>query len=143
MKEYKYRQSENRITHACHYHVVWCTTFRRPVLNDLMRIRMKGLIEDVCAKEQVTIFELDIQPHCVYMHCDMPPIAGVNNLVRRMKRRTASVMRKEFPELYSRLPSLWTLHYFLSTEENKPTEKIEEWMQTQPRFHRVKGRDKK
>lgn len=133
MKPYEYKLSENRIKHACHYHVVWCTTFRRPVLTEQMRIRMKGLIQEVCDQQQIEILELKTEPHYVYLQCDMSPLEPVNAFVRRIKRHTSSVLCKEFPELRSRLPSLWTLHYFVSTEEEKPVKEIETWMNTQPR----------
>ena len=138
METYDYRLSRNRITHACRYHVVWCPTFRRPVLNEQMRIRMKGLIEEVCAEQQITILELEMAPNYVYLYADMPPVSPVNDMVRKIKRRTSTVLTQEFPELRSRLPSLWTLHYFLSTEPEKPVERIQDWMETQPRFLRKK-----
>ena len=65
---------------------------------------------------------------------DIPPVEAVNTAVRNMKRVTAHVLRNEFPELKSRLPSLWTLHYFVSTEENFSKDLIDEWLETQPRF---------
>lgn len=134
METYEYKLSDKRIMHACLYHVVWCPTFRRPVLTEPMRVRMKELIQEVCEQQQIEILELDIQANCVYLHCAMPPLDAVNNLVRKMKRKTSSMLCSEFPELRSRLPSLWTLHYFVSTEKEKPEKAIRKWMETQPRF---------
>ena len=99
---------------------------------------MKGLIEEVCAEQQITILELEMTPNYVYLYADMPPVCPVNDMVRKIKRRTSTVLTQEFPELRSRLPSLWTLHYFLSTEPEKPVERIQDWMETQPRFLRKK-----
>lgn len=133
-KKYEYRLSENRILHACRYHVVWCPTFRRPVLAETIKTRLRELVEEVCQEKQITVLELDIGPNYVYLHADMPPMEPVNNMVRSMKRKTSSVLMKEFPELRSRLSSLWTLHYFVSTEPEKPVDEISAWMETQPRF---------
>lgn len=103
-------------------------------MTEKMRIRLKGLIEEVCTAQRIIILELVIEPHMVYLHADMPPMEPVNSLVRKIKRRTSSVLCEEFPELRSRLPSLWTLHYFVSTEGEKPEEEIEQWVKKQPRF---------
>ncbi len=95
---------------------------------------MKELIEEVCQEQQIEIFKLEVGTYRVYLHADMPPMEAANCLVRKMKRRTSNMMCKEFPQLRSRLPSLWTLHYFLSTEPEMPEEEIAKWEQTQPRF---------
>lgn len=138
-----YRLSENRIRHACRYHVVWCPTFRRPVLAEpIINTRVRELVEEVCQEKEITVLELDIGPNYVYLHADMPPMDAVNNMVRSIKRRTASTLHKEFPQLRSRLSSLWTLHYFISTEQEKPVDEIKAWMETQPRFARKKPKKK-
>lgn len=102
-------------------------------MTEQMQIRLKGLIGEVCSQQGINIIRLEIKPNFVYLHCDMPPMEAVNVLVRRVKRKTSSVLCREFPELCSRLPSLWTLHYFISTQEEKPEKEIQEWILTQPR----------
>lgn len=134
MTNYDYRLAKNRIRHACRYHVVWCSTFRRSVLTEPIKARLRELVEEVCHEKDMTVLGLDIGPNFVYLYADMPPMDAVNNMVRSIKRKTASVLVKEFPELRSRLSSLWTLHYFVSTEKEKPEEEIKAWMETQPRF---------
>lgn len=102
-------------------------------------MRLKGLIEEVCHEQRIEILGMDIKPNYVYLHADMPPLEPVNSLIRKIKRKSSRVLCEEYPELTSRLPSLWTLHYFVSTEEEKPEEEIRRWMQTQPRFITKKG----
>lgn len=108
-----------------------------------MQIRTKELIEEVCREKRIIILDLQIEPHCIYLHADMPPIEAVNNMVRNMKRRTAATLCKEFPELRSRLPSLWTLHYFVSTTPEKPVKAIQEWIEAQPRFAPKKPKEER
>ncbi len=134
MNDYEYRRSEKRVVHACHYHVVWCPTFRRPVLTKPMRIRMKELIRETCQDNEIGILQMDIGSNYVYLHVDMPVFLPVNTMVRRMKKHTAKVLCSEFPSLLSRLPSLWTLHYFVSTEEEIPEDEIRIWVKTQPKY---------
>ena len=137
----KYRQCDNRITYKCHYHVVWCSTFRRPVLTEPMIVRIKELIKKVCDEKNIQLFQLDVTSNTVYLNINIPPTESVNNAVRHMKRVTAHVLRDEFPSLRSRLPSLWTLHYFISTAEEYPKEEIDKWITMQPRFAPKKRKD--
>lgn len=125
--------------HACHYHVIWCPTFRRPVLTEQMQVRVKELIRETSDSLGITILHLDTGPDYVHVHADMPVFLPVNTMVRRMKRHTSTVLCEEFPSLKSRLPSLWTLHYFVSTEEEVPEEEVRAWAQTQPKFLVKKG----
>ena len=129
-----YKTCENRITYRCRYHVVWCSTFRRSVLTEPMTVRIKELIKEVCDRKNIQILQLDVTSNTVYIHMDIPPVEAVNTAVRNMKRVTAHTLREEFPELRSRLPSLWTLHYFASTEEEFPKEQVKEWLKIQPRY---------
>ena len=78
----------------------------------------------------------------VYIRVDIPPTEAVNTAVRNMKRVTAHVLRDEFPELRSRLPSLWTLHYLVSTDDVLTQEQIDDWLAIQPRFVAKKKKGK-
>lgn len=133
MKKIDYRQTENRITHACRYHVAWCCNFRRPVLTEPMRTRLKGLIQEVCTEQQIKILDIEVTEYYVRLWVDIPPMESVNCCIRKMKRQSSRVLCKEFPKLRSRLPSLWTLHYYVSTQDVIPFDDIKDWMETQPR----------
>lgn len=137
-----YRRTENRITHRCQYHVVWCSTFRRSVLTEPMCVRIKELIQAVCDKKDIKLLDINVTTNIVYIRVDIPPTEAVNTAVRNMKRVTAHVLRDEFPELRSRLPSLWTLHYLVSTDDVLTQEQIDDWLAIQPRFVAKKKKGK-
>jgi putative transposase len=54
-------------------------------------------------------------PDHVDLLIDVDPQFGVHRAVKRFKGATSRYLRLEFPELKSRLPSLWTNSYFVST----------------------------
>jgi putative transposase len=39
---------------------------------------------------------------------DVDPTVGIDKVVSRIKGRTSNVLRREFPELRRKLPTLWT-----------------------------------
>ncbi|HEX2916245.1 MAG TPA: transposase [Chloroflexia bacterium] len=51
-------------------------------------------------------------PDHVHLLVGCDPAFGIHRLVKFIKRASSHLLRKEFPELNSRLPSLWTNRYF-------------------------------
>jgi REP element-mobilizing transposase RayT len=54
-------------------------------------------------------------------------------LVRSIKSRSSRLLRQEFPRLKSRLPTLWTNAYFVSTVGGAPLEVIKQYIENQKR----------
>ena len=55
---------------------------------------------------------------------------GANQLVGRIKGKSARLLRQEFPEL-QRMPSIWTRSYFVSTAGNVSSETIAKYIAEQ------------
>ena len=58
---------------------------------------------------------MEIMPDHVHLLLDVNPQIGISSVVAKIKRYTAHTLRKEYPSLKSRLPSLWTRSKFIST----------------------------
>lgn len=56
-------------------------------------------------------------------------------IVSRLKRHSASGMRRQFPEL-ARLPSIWTRQYLATTRDELTQERVERFVRAQPRNER-------
>ena len=126
--EYKY---SNNVVYSCKYHVVWCPKYRRKVLVGSISERLKELIEQKCLEIKADIIKMEIMPDHVYMRIEVAPQLGINKAVRSVKGYTSSVLRKEFKELTTRLPSLWTNSYFVSTVNNVPQTDIMQYIESQ------------
>ncbi len=132
--EYK---SNNNVVYSCKYHVVWCPKYRRKVLVGAISERLKELIEQKCSEIKADIIEMEIVPDHVYLLMEVDPQFGINKAVRSIKGYTSSVLRKEFKELTTRLPSLWTNSYFVSTIGDVPLNVIEQYIESQKTSERV------
>lgn len=108
-------KSNRNVTYKCTYHVVWCPKYRRKVLTDGVDVRLKQLIQEVCEEKEAEIIELEVMPDHVHLLVEVDPQFGVHRLIKTIKGRSSRVLRQEFPSLKSRLPSLWTNSYFVST----------------------------
>ena len=108
-------KSNNNIVYSCKYHVVWCPKYRRKVLIDERAERLKELIRQVCSETNAEIIEMEVMPDHVHLLVEIDPQFGIHKLVKTIKGKTSFVLRNEFPELKTKLPTLWTNSYFVST----------------------------
>ncbi|MBT2701119.1 IS200/IS605 family transposase [Bacillus sp. ISL-40] len=115
MKSLIQYKSNNNVVYSCKYHVVWCPKYRRNVLVDGVDERLKSILLEVAEETKSEVIEMEIMPDHVHLLVECDPQFGINKLIRMMKGRSSRYLRGEFPWLKSRIPSLWTNSYFVST----------------------------
>ena len=128
--ETKYK-SNNNIVYSCKYHIVWCPKYRRKVLIGDIETRLKELLIETCANMNVDIIEMELMPDHVHMLIEVDPQFGVHKAIKTMKGKTSKVLRSEFPELRTKLPTLWTNSYFIATVGDAPLSVIKEYIKNQ------------
>lgn len=126
----KYK-SNNNVVYSCKYHVVWCPKYRRSVLINGVDARLKELIKETCVHLHVEIIELEVMPDPVHLLMEVDPPFGVHRAVKQIKGYSSRILREEFPWLKSRLPSLWTNRYFVSTVGGAPLSVIRQYIENQ------------
>ena len=126
----KYK-SNNNVVYSCKYHVVWCPKYRRKVLVNGIAVRLKELIEEICCELRIDVIEMEIMPDHVHMLMEVDPQFGIHKAVKQIKGRTSRILRQEFGTLRSRLPSLWTNSYFVSTVGVAPLSVIRQYIENQ------------
>jgi putative transposase len=57
-------------------------------------------------------------------------------MVRQLKGRSSRILRSEFPSLSTRLPTLWTNSYFVSTLGGSPLAVVKQYIENQKRSQR-------
>ena len=77
--------------------------------------RLKEFVREVCQETDAEPVAMEVKPDHVHPRLGCAPRFGINRLVRSIEGRSSSALRKEFPALKSRLPSLWTDLYFVAT----------------------------
>jgi putative transposase len=124
-------KSNGHILYSCKYHVVFCPKYRRRVLVDGIDTRLKEIIQQVADDLECEIIELEIMPDHVHILCEVDPQFGVHKFVKRVKGLSSFLLRKQFPTLKSRLPTLWTNSYFISTVGGAPLAVIKQYIENQ------------
>ena len=97
------------------YHLIWCPKYRRPVLVEDVHNRLLELIIQKAKEIDVEIVEANIMPDHVHLFVRTKPIHQPQFVVGQIKGYTSRVLRKEFPKLKSRLPTLWTRSYYVDS----------------------------
>ncbi|MDR0999390.1 MAG: IS200/IS605 family transposase, partial [Clostridiales bacterium] len=122
-------KSNNNVVYSCKFHVVWCPKYRRKVLTGSISERLKELIIQKCSEIEADIIELEIMQDHVHLLMEVDPQYGINRAVRSIKGYTSFTLRKEFKELTTRLPTLWTNSYFVSTVGGAPLAAIKQYIE--------------
>jgi len=76
---------------------------------------------------------MEVMPDHVHMLVEVDPQFGIHLLIKRMKGRSSRLLRQEFPKLKSRLPTLWTNSYFVSTVGGAPPAMLKQYIESQRR----------
>lgn len=126
----RYKSNRN-VVYSCKYHVVWCPKYRRPVLVNGVDGRLKDIIRETCAEIHAELIEMEVMPDHVHLLVEVDPQYGIHRAVRLIKGRSSRLLRDEYPWLKSRLPTLWTNSYFVSTVGGAPLKTIRQYIESQ------------
>lgn len=126
--EYK---SNNNVVYSCIYHVIWCPKYRRKVLVDEVDARLRELIPTICVELGVDLIEMNIMPDHVHLFIEVDPQLGIHKAIKQIKGRSSHILRNEIPWLRSRLPTLWTNSYFVSTVGQLSMERVMQYIEEQ------------
>jgi putative transposase len=124
-------KSNNNVVYSSKYHVVWCPKYRRKVLEGAIAKRLEQILKQECKKYRAEIIALEIMPDHAHLLVEVDPQFGIHRLVKSLKGVSSHHLRKEFASLVSRLPSLWTNSYFVSTVGGAPLSVIKQYVENQ------------
>lgn len=123
--------SSNTSVHFMGYHFAWCPKYRRPVLVGKIKIRLEELIRMKAKDLGCEIITMEVMPDHVHLFIQGTPKLSPNSIIGQIKGFTSRMLRKEFKELRSRLPTLWTRSYFVSTHGHISDKLIQKYIEKQ------------
>lgn len=115
MKQRKNLEKSKSATYNLGYHIVFCPKYRRRVLVGDIERRFKELVKLVADENDWDVATVEVMPDHVHIFVKVTPMDSPHNIVARIKGRTSFELRKEFAELTTRLPSLWTRAYYIES----------------------------
>lgn len=124
-----YRHSRTSVS-LLNYHFVWIPRRRRRVLIGPVATRLIALIHETALELDCTVVALEVMPDHVHLFLNCPTTWAPDQLMFRIKGRTAHALRTEFPHLLT-MPSMWTRSYFVSSAGNVSSDTIKRYIAEQ------------
>ena len=121
------------IVYSCQYHVLFCSKWRRKVLAGQVAEHLRTLIEEKQEEFGYRLLGIDVTLDHVHLLLEIPPDESVSSVVKRIKGHTSHILRGTYPELRSRIPTLWTRVSLISTMGNVALNDIETFLDEQRR----------
>jgi len=97
------------------YHLVWCPKYRRKVLTGKVELRLKELLYDKANQLDIEIETVEIMPDHVHVFITGTPLVAIQHIANQLKGYSSRILRSEFKELRTRLPTLWSRSYYVGT----------------------------
>jgi putative transposase len=94
------------------FHLIWCPKYRRNVLENEIEARLKELLYNKAEEIGVIIEKMEIMPDHVHLFVKTTPTMSPHWIVQQLKGYTSRILRQEFSEMRTRLPTLWTRSYY-------------------------------
>ena len=114
MTDPRYRRNAGCV-YTLKYHLVSCSKYRRKVLTGKLADDLHNLLRKKAEDLEVTIEALEIMPDHVHLYVSADPTDAPQRLANQFKGFTSRILRQKYPELRSRLPSLWSRSYFIGS----------------------------
>ena len=128
---YQNYKSNNNVVYSSKYHVVWCPKYRKSILVGRVQGRLKTIINEVVSERKADVTLMEIMPDHVHLLVEVDPQYGIHRLIKQIKGRSSRILRSEFKELRTRVPTLWTNSYFVSTVGGSPLAVIKQYIEDQ------------
>lgn len=128
--EDKYRHTNTTVS-LINYHFVICPRYRRKIfLISHVEERFKELVKIKCKELEIKIIKVECDKDHSHMFLNCLPTLSPSDIMQQIKGYTSKILREEFVEL-SKMPSLWTRSYFVSTAGNVSSEIIKKYVENQ------------
>ena len=121
--ENNYRHTNTTVS-LINYHFVFCPRYRRKIfLTPKVEQRFKELVKLKCQELEIEIIAIECDKDHSHMFLNCSPTQSPSDIMQQIKAYTSKILREEFKQL-SKMPSLWTRSYFVSTAGNVSSETI-------------------
>ena len=111
--------------------MIFCPKYRRNVLVNGIDNRLKEVFLEIANTYGFEILEMEVMPNHVHLLIDCDPKFGIHQCISKLKGISSNTMRKEFPSLKKKIPSLWTRSAFVSTVGSVSLETVKQYIESQ------------
>jgi len=127
-----YRRGPHTV-YELHYHFVFITKYRKPVLRGDVGLRVRELIQEICKTQDMIILKGHVRPDHVHLFVSMPPQLSPSRAMQAIKGKTSHHLMQDFKAMRKTFwgQHLWARGYFVCTSGNVTDEVIAEYVSNQ------------
>ena len=128
----EYRHAAHSV-YSLHYHFVFITKYRKPVLRGDVGTEVRDLIREICRTHDIEILMGHVRPDHVHLLVSTPPHLSPSRVMQAIKGKTSHHLlqdhRKLRAEFWGR--HLWARGYFVCTSGQVTDEVIKRYIEQQ------------
>ena len=117
-----------------HYHIVWATRDREPLLDGAVRDAVAREIESVIEENGVKLHALFLMPDHVHIAAAIPPTVQISTLIGKMKGASSRAANLA-PNTAGRPPFVWQGVYGILSVGARARADVVAYVRDQPRRH--------
>lgn len=112
----KYLKTKTTISYI-NYNIVFRTRCNRKIFkNEIVKDLFIKETKKLCEELDINIIDINIYEYYVHLIVRVNPRYSANDVIYKIKTHTSKIIRDKVESL-SKLPSLWTRDYIVTTEE--------------------------
>ena len=98
MGKERYRRGAHTVTDF-KYHFVWKTKYSYAVLRGDTALRMRDIIREICASNQMEVIKGNIRPNHIHILVSAPAYLSPAKIMQHLKGKSSYRLQREFPHL--------------------------------------------
>jgi putative transposase len=128
----RYRKSSH-VIYECKYHVCWLPKYRYPILTGRVALRVKELVRQISAANEVEIISGAISSDHIHIYVSIPPSLSVSKYVQFVNGASSRKLQLEFEQIRKKYwgQHVWARGYFVATAGNVTDDIIREYIRKQ------------
>ena len=120
-------------TYDLKYHLVWTTKYKKPVLEGRIGRRVRDLIREICATNNIQIIRGHVSKDHIHLFVSIPPQISVSKIAQYLKGKTSRKILLENPALNKKFwgQHFWSRGYFAATSGAITDEVVMDYIESQ------------
>jgi putative transposase len=116
-----------------HYHFVFTTKYRKPVLRGEVGTRFRDLTKEICRTHDIEILKGHVRPDHVHLLLSVPPHIAPSRVMKLIKGKTSHHLLVDYRRLNKEFwgRHLWARGYFVCSSGNVTDEVIRQYLEHQ------------
>ena len=127
-----YRRAAHAV-YELHYHFVFTTKYRKPVLTGEIGLAVRDITRQVCHANDIEVLAGHVRPDHVHLLLSVPPHLAPSRVMQAIKGKTSHRLLHDWRRLREQFwgRHLWARGYFVCSSGNVTDEMIAEYIRTQ------------